>query len=424
MSTPTLYAVDHQPFSKAIRAVCTMSGIPFQAPADYEHFKTNKEVAFRAKFPHGKIPAWEEDDFFLSEGDAILRYVASKAPNGDFYGNSTKEAALIDQFIHLADSEVSASITQIWFICNGVIPYSKPAHNVHLERQARALKTLELRLASRTFFVGERITAADLVIAAITQISVNTTIGKAAPSQYPNLVRHLETISNQPLLKDIFGPTEYTDARLLAFVPPKKDDKKKEPKAEKKKEEKPKAAKKPKQEEEDDDEPPADVPPEEKKRNPLDDLPKSAFNLEDWKRAYSNLDTRGADGSLEWFYKNYDPNGFSVWRVDFKYNEELTQTFMSSNQIGGFFNRLEASRKYLFGSVGVLGETNNSLITGTIITRGPEIEPTISVAPDWESYAYARLDLSKEEDKKFFEAALAWDLEIDGKTWADGKNFK
>jgi elongation factor 1-gamma len=44
------------------------------------------------------------------------------------------------------------------------------------------------------------------------------------------------------------------------------------------------------------------VPEEPKKRNPLDDLPKSSFNLEDWKRAYSNLDTRGSGGSLEWFY--------------------------------------------------------------------------------------------------------------------------
>jgi elongation factor 1-gamma len=32
--------------------------------------------------------------------------------------------------------------------------------------------------------------------------------------------------------------------------------------------------------------------------------------------------------------------------------------------------------------------------------------------------------LSKEEDKSFFEAAMAWDLIVDGKEWADGKNFK
>ena len=95
---------------------------------------------------------------------------------------------------------------------------------------------------------------------------------------------------------------------------------------------------------------------------------------------------------------------------------------MSSNQIGGYFNRLEASRKYLFGSVGVLGTTNNSVISGVFILRGLEYKPVIDVAPDWESYVYTKIDLSKEADKAFFEAALAWDLEIDGKKWVDGKN--
>ena len=95
---------------------------------------------------------------------------------------------------------------------------------------------------------------------------------------------------------------------------------------------------------------------------------------------------------------------------------------MSSNQIGGFFNRLEASRKYLFGSLGVLGEANNSVISGVFIARGPDIKPVVEVAPDWESYTFAKIDLGKAEDKKYFEAALAWDLEIDGKKWADGKN--
>ena len=95
---------------------------------------------------------------------------------------------------------------------------------------------------------------------------------------------------------------------------------------------------------------------------------------------------------------------------------------MSSNQIGGFFNRLEASRKYLFGSVGVLGGANNSVISGVFILRGQDVKGVIDAAPDWESYAYTRLDVSDGPQKAFFEAALAWDLEIDGKKWADGKN--
>jgi len=160
-------------------------------------------------------------------------------------------------------------------------------------------------------------------------------------------------------------------------------------------------------------------------KNPLDDLPKSTFNLEDWKRAYSNKETRGAGGAIEWFYENFDWSGFSVWRCDFKYNNELTQVFMSSNQIGGFFNRLEGSRKYLFGSMGVLGAANDSVISGVLVARGPDIKPVVEVAPDWESYSFKSLDVKgNEDDKKFFEAALAWDLEIEGKPWADGKNFK
>jgi elongation factor 1-gamma len=232
-------------------------------------------------------------------------------------------------------------------------------------------------------------------------------------------------------LKEIYGQVVYIE-KQVAFVPPKKEKAPPAPKAEKPKAEKPK-----KEEAEEEEEP--DVPLEPKAKNPLDDLPKSTFNLEDWKRAYSNMDTGGPGGAIEWFYKkcaiipfchrlnvhtwySYDSAGFSIWRIDFKYNDELTLPFMSSNQIGGLFNRLEASRKYLFGSVGVLGVSNNSVISGVLVLRGQEAEPVVNVAPDWESYSFKKIDLSNAADKDFFEAALAWDLEVDGKKWVDGKN--
>jgi hypothetical protein len=86
----------------------------------------------------------------------------------------------------------------------------------------------------------------------------------------------------------------------------------------------------------------------------------------------------------------FDSEGFSIWRIDFKYNDELTQVFMSSNQVGGFFNRLEASRKYLFGSVGVCGKANDSIITGSLICRGQDIKPVVEVAPDCMFYSIIR----------------------------------
>jgi elongation factor 1-gamma len=95
----------------------------------------------------------------------------------------------------------------------------------------------------------------------------------------------------------------------LQYSPPPKEKKEKAPPAPAQ----PKAEKKPKKEEVDDDD--DDRPYEEapKEKNPLDLLPKSTFNLEDWKRAYSNKETRGAGGSLEWFYQKFVfPFRFSV----------------------------------------------------------------------------------------------------------------
>jgi elongation factor 1-gamma len=127
---------------------------------------------------------------------------------------------------------------------------------------------------------------------------------------------------------------------------------------------------------------------------------------------------------LQFFKDNFDTNGFSIWRVDYKYNDELTQVFMSSNLIGGFFTRMEAARKYLFGSMGVCGTANNSVISGVLVCRGDDILPVVQTGPDWEGFNYQKLSLDNEQDVKFIEKAFDWTLEVDGKAWADGKNYK
>ncbi|KAI0043422.1 elongation factor 1-gamma [Auriscalpium vulgare] len=369
-----------------------------------------------------KTPLLETTDGFSVFGDhAIGRYIASLAPNTTLLGSDAKQAALVDQWVSLADASLAANHAHISDLLSGALtPYNKPFHLTAADRFKQGLATVEKHLSAHTFLVGERISLADIATAATLQPAFGLHADAEVRAAFPAVVRHYETIVNQPALKPVFGETKYVE-KAVQFTPPKKEKKEEVPKAPKV--EKPKAEKKPKKEELDDEE--DDKPIEEPKaRNPLEDLPKSTFNLEDWKRAYSNKETRGADGALEWLYQHFDKEGFSLWRVDFKYNSELTQTFMSSNQIGGFFNRLEGSRKYLFGSVGVLGATNDSIITGALIGRGQDITKVVDVAPDYESYSYEKIDLENEEQKKFFEAALAWDLEIDGKKWVDGKAFK
>ena len=84
------------------------------------------------------------------------------------------------------------------------------------------MKTLDAHLANNTFFVGERITLADLFIAAVVQRAVANTVDAPARSKLTNLIRHLETVANQTKVKEALGPIEYIE-KGITFVPPAKD---------------------------------------------------------------------------------------------------------------------------------------------------------------------------------------------------------
>ena len=169
------------------------------------------------------------------------------------------------------------------------------------ERITSSLDLLNTYLHSKTYLVGHRITVADIALATIVSKLVSSVLGKEERTKFANVTRHFETIYNQPKLKAIFGEYTYAE-KAQQYVAPQKE--KKAPIAAAVAAVKEKIAPKPKAApaaEDDDDEPL--VPEEPKAKNPLDELPKSTLNLEDWKRAYSNLDTRGPKGSLEWFYE-------------------------------------------------------------------------------------------------------------------------
>lgn len=163
------------------------------------------------------------------------------------------------------------------------------------------LATLNQILNDRTWLVGERITLADVFVGTALTNLFSGLIDASMRSKIPNVVRYFETFVNQEKLAPIFdnGKPELTD-KAPQYQPVAKEEK---PKAEKPKGEAQPAKKEkaPKKKEADEEEEEPLVPAEAKVHNPLDDLPKSTFNLEEWKRVYSNQDTRKE--ALPWLYE-------------------------------------------------------------------------------------------------------------------------
>ena len=215
-------------------------------------------------------------------------------------------------------------------------PYNKKNVEDAQKRALETVKVLEDHFLVNTYLVGERLTLADLFVAGLISRGFEYFFDKEWRNENPNVTRWYTTIYNQPIFSDVAGPIKLTE-KAMPNVAPKKE-KEAAPKQEKPKEKaapKPKAAK----DDDDDDEPAVQEP---KPKHPLDLLPRSSFALDELKRKYSNEETR--EVALPWFWENVPFNEYTLWRCDFKYNEELTMTFMSANQVGGFFNRLEGSR--------------------------------------------------------------------------------
>jgi len=65
---------------------------------------------------------------------------------------------------------------------------------------------------------------------------------------------------------------------------------------------------------------------EENSKDVFAHLPKGTFNMDEFKKVYSNNDTKTV--ALPWFWKNFDAENYSIWYGEYKYPEELKLVFI------------------------------------------------------------------------------------------------
>ncbi len=360
------------------------------------------------KFPLGKIPVMESAEVNLFESSAVAYYAAAQKENNPILGSTAAEKAEIIQWMLFSENEINGNIAGWIYPLMGYMNYMKPSVDAATERTKRALDALNTILKTKTYLVGEQVTFADICVVGALALPFKVVFDKAFRDQYKNVTRYYTTVASKANFVKYLGKVELCET-ALKYTPPKKEKKPAAPAAPKKekKEAAPKAA--------DAEEEPKPAP---KPKSKLDLLPPSPFVMDAWKREYSNNDTKDA---IKWFWENFDQEGYSIWKVDYKYNDELTLTFMSNNLIGGFYARLERAHKYAFGSMIVRGENNNNNIAGYFVIRGQEVPFEITDAADYGSYDFQKIEPAQYEEKKEeFYKYLAWDFE----DCVDGKVFK
>lgn len=85
-------------------------------------------------------------------------------------------------------------------------------------------------------------------------------------------------------------------------------------------------------------------------RHPLELLPDTKIPLKQWKGIYMNDHSTSKQQSLSYFWNEfYNNEEWSLWKVDYKYNDEIDAQFKFDNLISGFFNRLLETVKFISG---------------------------------------------------------------------------
>nr|CAB3240445.1 elongation factor 1-gamma-A-like [Phallusia mammillata] len=414
-----LYAFPNSFQAQKIQIAAAFSGKSVEV-ADFVVGETNKSAEFLKKFPLGKVPAFEGNEVTLFETNAIAYYVGNDETRG-----GANEAEVL-QWIGVADNEILPLACTWVYPTLGIMQYNKAATEKAKEDIKKVMMLLNNHLLSRTFVVGERITQADISLACTLLMLYVGVFDADFRAAFPNVNRWFTTLINQPQFKSVLGDVQLC-TKMAQFDAKKynevcgKSAKKEQPPKTKAKEEK-----KPKKKEVGGGETVALAEAPAKKTDPWANCPEATFNMEEWKRTFSN---DSHEVAYQYFLDNFPKENYSVWHCKYMYNDELKINFMSMNLINGMLQRLEKLRKNAFGVMLLLcddGPPKKLAIEGLWIWLGDEL--AFKRTPDWqidyEYFAWEKLDYdnqcTKDTIKKFFKC----EGEFNGMECIDSSDYK
>jgi elongation factor 1-gamma len=267
--------------------------------------------------------------------------------------------------------------------------------------------------------VQDQITLADIVVVSTLVYPFKLVVDKNYLKPFGNVTRWFQTCVNQPEFQQVIGTVQMCKKEMMApgqsaLASGKKGGDKKQEPPKKDKEAAPSPA-------------PAPAKKAEHPYKVMDREAPSPFNIDAWKKTYSNA--KDYDTAMDAFWDAFDGEGWSLWLQTYNHNEDNKKIFMTSNAIGGFQQRTEEIRRWAFGVMDVLGTEQTLLeIAGVWLLRGHSVDPMINANDDANWYTWKALTEKgkpvSDETKKIVKAFWTNENEIDGKPIQASKVFK
>ncbi|KAI1813192.1 glutathione S-transferase [Poronia punctata] len=204
----TIYSYPNNPRVLRVEVIADMNGLELEL-GEYEFGVTNKTPDFLAKFPLGKVPAFESaDGLCLVESVAIARYVAQSGPRADqLLGEDAKTQALIEQWVVFSEAELSLNvIVPVLMRGLNIWEYEEKRYKTHFDALMRDAKYLDKILeGGKKYLVGDQYTLADIMVCSFMYWASKFIFSAELRKQLPNLAAYIKAFASVEVHKKHFG---------------------------------------------------------------------------------------------------------------------------------------------------------------------------------------------------------------------------
>jgi elongation factor 1-gamma len=186
-------------------ATAAIAGLELNIPESFQMGKSNKSPEFLAKFPLGKIPAFEgADGFLLTEGNAIALYLAESAPSAEvraqLLGDGAKGKAQVARWVWFAEKHLEPAVFELvmWRFSSAYAQYHEAVEKKSAQELTRSLGFLESELGKTKgkFLDGaDKPSLGDLAVANQISLGGKFYIDAEMRKEHPNVMEWWERVA-------------------------------------------------------------------------------------------------------------------------------------------------------------------------------------------------------------------------------------
>lgn len=376
---------------------------------DFEEIKLeekDKRNSLINKIPTTTFPFLETEKGNISQSNAIIKYLCEKY-KPELLGENIFEKCKIIQWIEFANNEIFKCNKNIIYPIFGWNNLNKEDYNKDNNKIKEYLKIIEKELENKEYIIGNKISIADIkLFSSLRYLMILYLPEQMRNKLYPKINKWYEKIMNTSeainaygrtiLCKNIIKPYNGIINKNIEKIDnnQKKDKKDKKENIQKNKEIKkekepyiPSILELPRY----------NIKPIE--NNILDLLPESKFDLDKFKIEF--LKNNNKKNGMKYFWKNYDPDGYSLWFIE--YNNDINECitlFRTCIIKGNILEQLKYFKKYCFGVLGVYGNDSDYKIKGCLLWRGNEIPEEIKNIDCYNKLNIRKLDYNQKKDQQ------------------------